>query len=147
MSNARSPIAEVLRPLPPQLGLSRTKRIPSGVEVIGPERNVRIRLPRDCDAYTFLKKVFANSRIDLNTRMAAAIACMPYERPRLIAIAPASTSPGEQRLVITGGLPPMPGTNVHMPGMPRPLKPPPEPVPVPVSTDQLELDFSQHSVK
>jgi hypothetical protein len=108
MSKPRSTVAEVLNPLPVQLGLARTRRIPSGVAVMGPEKNIRIRLPKDCDAYTFLKKVFAHQRIDMHTRMAAAIACLPYEKPRLIAIAPASTNPGEQRLVITGGLPPRP---------------------------------------
>jgi hypothetical protein len=56
---------------------------------------------------------------------------LPYEKPRLIAIAPASTNPGEQRLVITGGLPQLPGTRTIFPHVPpEPYVPPPEPVKV-----------------
>jgi hypothetical protein len=122
----------VLRPIPPQIGPARTRRIPSGVEVMTPERNVRIRLPRDISGYDFLKRVLANSRVDLNVRVAAAIAMLPYEKPRLIAIAPASTNPGETRLVIHGGLPRLPGTDVRMPSpqakliKPEDLAPPPD---------------------
>jgi hypothetical protein len=136
----RSGIAEVLNPLPPQIGPAHTRRIPSGVEVIGPERNVRIRLPRDCDAYTFLKKVFANSRIDLHTRMAAAVACLPYERPRLFAVTPASTNANETRLIIHGGLPAMPGTSIRFPcGSPPPLCPS-QFVPAPVEVGTCVAD-------
>jgi hypothetical protein len=62
--------------------------------------------------------VFANTRIDLNTRIAAAMACLPYEKPRLIAMVRDNTNPNETRLVITGGLPRLPGTDTTFPGDP-----------------------------
>jgi hypothetical protein len=126
VSQARSPIAEVLRPIPPQIGPARTRRIPSGVEVIGSEKNIRIRLPKGFTAYDFLKKVIGHSRVDLHTRIAAAVACLPYERPRLIGLV-ANNTGGVQRIEVTGGLPRLPGSTTIFPQgqEPLPYVPPP----------------------
>jgi hypothetical protein len=114
-----------------QLGLARTKPIPSGVEVMGPEKNIRIRLPKDFTAYDFLKKVIGHSRVDLHTRIAAAVACLPYEKPRLIAVMPSSVGSNEMRIVVNGGLPRLPGSTTIFPGdPPEPYSPPPQPEPV-----------------
>jgi hypothetical protein len=87
-------------------------------QVMGREKNIRIRLPENFTAYDFLKKVIGHSRVDLHTRIAAAVACLPYEKPRLIAVMPSGTGPSEQVIRVVGGLPRMPGTNTIFPGDP-----------------------------
>jgi hypothetical protein len=49
--------------------------------------------------------------------MAAAIACLPYEKPRLIAVMPSSAGL-TQRIEIVGGLPRLPGSSTIFPGDP-----------------------------
>jgi hypothetical protein len=118
-----------------------------------PEKNIRLKLPKDCDAYTFLKKVFAHQRIDLHTRMAAAVACLPYEKPRLIAVVqqPGNDAPGERIIRVVGGLPRMPGVSTIMPG--DPPRPRPAACSPPVITRETEVgtctmsEADQHSVK
>jgi hypothetical protein len=91
---------------------------------MGPEKNVRLRLPRDCSAYDFLRAVIRNPRIDINTRIAAALGCLPYEKPRLIAVVQDNGSnPNERVIRIVGGMPRLPGTDTIMPGDPPRPKP------------------------
>jgi hypothetical protein len=106
-----------VEPLLPSLARGRTKRIPSGIEVLTPEKAIRLRLPHDCNAKQFLEAVFRHPRMPFAVRMEAAIACMPYTVPKLLAVvqAPAGTDPRELRISIQGGLPPLPGSQTIMP--------------------------------
>jgi hypothetical protein len=118
MSQPRSPIAEVLRPIP-QLTRAKTRAIPSGYEISTPTKNYRLRLPKNCDGLDFLMAVVKNPKIDLDVRIECAVAALPYQKPRLVAfVQQGNTNPNEMRLVIQGGLPKLPGSNTIMPGDP-----------------------------
>jgi hypothetical protein len=120
MSEPRSPIAEVLRPIP-QLTHAKTREIPSGYEIsTPPAKNYRLRLPKDCDGLDFLMAVVRNPKIDLDVRIECAVAALPYQKPRLIAVVqqPGNGAPVERVIRIVGGLPRMPGTNTIIPGDP-----------------------------
>jgi hypothetical protein len=123
VSQPRSPIAEVLRPIP-QLTRAKTRQIPSGYEISTPKRNFRLRLPKDCDGLQFLQAVYKHPKIDLDVRIECAIAALPYQKPRLIAVVQNNTGSSETRLVITGGLPRLPGTSTIFPGDPPAPSPP-----------------------
>ena len=114
-------IAEVLRPIP-NLTRAKTRQIPSGIEVSTPSRNYRLRLPKSCDGLDFLMAVVRNPKIDLDVRIECAVAALPYQKPRLVAfVQQGNTNPNETRIVITGGLPRLPGTDTIFPG--DPLRP------------------------
>jgi hypothetical protein len=130
MSQTRSPIAEVLRPIP-QLTRAKTRTIPSGIEVSTPTRNYRLRLPKNCDGLDFLMAVVRNPKIDLDVRIECAVAALPYQKPRLIAMVSGNVNSNEQRLIISGGLPRLPGTStIFLHGSPEPYSPPPPLEPV-----------------
>jgi hypothetical protein len=54
----------------------------------------------------------------MELRLEAAGLALPYTVPRLIAMVQNNANPNETRLVITGGLPRLPGVNTIMPGDP-----------------------------
>jgi hypothetical protein len=127
MSNTRSPIAEVLRPIP-NLTRAKTKAIPSGYEISTPAKNYRLRLPKNCDGLDFLMAVVRNPKIDLDVRIECAVAALPYQKPRLVAfVQQGNVNPNEMRLVIQGGLPKLPGTSTVFPGDPPRPSPPAHP--------------------
>jgi hypothetical protein len=88
------------------------------VQIDTPVRNVRLRLPKNCDAKQFLEAVFRHPRMPMELRLEAAGLALPYTVPRLIAMVQNNANPNETRLVITGGLPRLPGVNTIMPGDP-----------------------------
>jgi hypothetical protein len=100
---------------PPPLRTAKMRRIPSGVQLDTPERNIRLRLPDNCTALQFLQKVYMHPRMPMETRIECAIAAMPYQTPKLLAVVTNSSNPGEQVLRIVGGLPRLPGTAHHFP--------------------------------
>jgi hypothetical protein len=103
---------------PPTLRTARAKRIPTGMQIDTPQRNIRLRLPLSCTALQFLQKVYTHPRIPMETRIECAIAAMPYQTPKLLAVVTNSSNPGEQVLRIVGGLPKLPGTDTVFPGDP-----------------------------
>jgi hypothetical protein len=99
---------------PPSFKRARTRHIPSGYQIDVPDRaGVRLRLPKNCNAKQFLEAVFRHPKLPMDVRMEAAALALPYTCPKLIMIAPPNINP--QQLVITGGLPRMPGMNTAMP--------------------------------
>ena len=108
---------------PPAFKRARTRRTPNNFEVITPERKVRLRLPANCTSLQFLQAVYSHPRLPLELRIEAETAALPYQHPRLVMIAPSNLNPTETRLVISGGLPRLPGTDTIMPGDPPPPAP------------------------
>jgi hypothetical protein len=85
---------------------------PKEGEILGPESR-----PYDdpnLSSKDFLRAVYTCSRLPMSTRIEAAKAAAAYEHPRLQQVASDITA--GVRLVIEGGLPALPGTNVIMPG-------------------------------
>jgi hypothetical protein len=86
-----------LRPVP-QLTRAKTRQIPSGYEIsTSSQRNFRLRLPEDCDGLQFLQAICKHPKIDLDVRIEAAVAALPYQKARLVAfvqqgLAPTSVS-------------------------------------------------------
>jgi hypothetical protein len=99
----------------PSLKRARARRIPSGVEIIAPEKTVRLRIPRDASPLEFLKAIYQNKRLPLDVRMEAARDCLPYCHPKLIMVAASNVDQATLKIAITGGLPPLPGTSVIIP--------------------------------
>ena len=62
----------------------------------------------------WLRRVFECETLPMSTRIDAAKACAAYEHPRLQQVASDITA--GVRIIIEGGLPELPGTNVIMPG-------------------------------
>ena len=86
---------------------------PKEGEILGPDPK-----PYDDPSLSskdFLRAVYTCSRLPMSTRIEAAKAAAAYEHPRLQQIASDVTA--GVRLIIEGGLPALPGTNVIMPGM------------------------------
>jgi hypothetical protein len=63
----------------------------------------------------FLRAVYTCNRLPMSTRIEAAKAAAAYEHPRLQQVASDITA--GVRIVIEGGLPDLPGTNIIMPEM------------------------------
>ena len=61
----------------------------------------------------FLRAVYTDPRLPMATRIDAAKACAAYEHPRLQQVASDITA--GVRIIIEGGLPTLPGTNIIMP--------------------------------
>jgi hypothetical protein len=85
-----------------------------GVQIDAPEHSVRLRLPKNATSLDLLRAVYRHPRLPLEVRIEAAGMALPYEHPRLVMIAPASTEARTIRIV--GGLPRLPGTETIMPG-------------------------------
>jgi hypothetical protein len=87
-------------------------------EVLGPEEhtyNDQTLSPKQ-----FLEAVYKNPRLPMSVRIDAAKGMLPYEYPRLQQVSQDVTSGA--RVIIEGGLPALPGTNIIMPGD-EPTKP------------------------
>jgi hypothetical protein len=85
---------------------------PTEPEILGPEDPK----PYDDPSLTskdFLRAVYTCSRLPMSTRIEAAKAAAAYEHPRLQQVASDITA--GVRMIIEGGLPALPGTNVIMP--------------------------------
>jgi hypothetical protein len=94
----------------------RVRRKSAGdVEIIAPARGdkVRIRLSRDATSLQFFQALYRNPKMML--RVAAAERAIPYEHPKLVAVIDNRISPQDLKVVITGGLPKLPGTQTSMP--------------------------------
>ena len=115
-------MVEQLYPPLPEFKRARTRRIPSGVQIDAPERSVRLRLPKNATSLDLLRAVYRHPRLPAEVRIEAAGMALPYEHPRLVMIAPASTEARTIRIV--GGLPRLPGTETIMPGDKPPVLPP-----------------------
>jgi hypothetical protein len=83
-------------------------------QVLGPEDPKPYDDP-NLTSKDFLRAVYTCSRLPMSTRIEAAKAAAAYEHPRLQQVASDITA--GVRLIIEGGLPNLPGTNVIMPGM------------------------------
>jgi hypothetical protein len=81
------------------------------------QRNFRLRLPEDCDGLQFLQAIYKHPKIDLDVRIEAAVAALPYQKPRLVAFVQQGLAP-TQRIEIVGGLPRLPGSETQFPGDP-----------------------------
>lgn len=68
----------------------------------------------------FLEAVYKNPRLPMSVRIDAAKGMLPYEYPRLQQVSQDVTSGA--KVLIEGGLPPLPGTSIIMPGE-EPSKP------------------------
>jgi hypothetical protein len=125
MNRPRTAFTEALNPGPlPSFQRARARRIPSGIEVIHPERRVRLRLPKDATSLDLLRAIYRHPRMPLETRIECANLALPYEHPRLVMIAPSNLDQPTQRLIISGGLPRLPGTTTVFPhDPPAPLRP------------------------
>jgi hypothetical protein len=132
---------------PPSLKRAGSRVIPSGVEILPPEHKaVRLRLPKNATSLDFLRAVYKHPRMPMAVRLEAAGMALPFEHPRLVMITPAnSAGSNEQRIIISGGLPRLPGTATLFPhSAPEPFSPPerePEkPEPVGVGTCTVAAD-------
>jgi hypothetical protein len=81
-------------------------------EVLGPEERPSYNDP-DLAPKDFLRAVYTNGRLPMSVRIDAAKACAAYEHPRLQQVASDITT--GVRIIIEGGLPDLPGTNIIMP--------------------------------
>ena len=84
---------------------------PKEGQVLGPELheyNVPGQPPKD-----WLRKVMDDSSLPMSVRIDAAKACAAYEHPRLAQVQ--QNVEGGLRIIIEGGLPALPGTNIIMP--------------------------------
>jgi len=84
---------------------------PKEGEVLGPRShafNVKGLPPKE-----WLRQVYEDESLPMSVRIDAAKACAAYEHPRLQQVASDITA--GVRIVIEGGLPALPGTNIIMP--------------------------------
>jgi hypothetical protein len=116
---------------PPPLKRARTRKIPSGVEIIPADSAVRLRLKLDASPLDFLKAVYQCKRLPIELRIEAAREALPFVHPRLVAVMTSNASP--QQIVIRGGLPALPGSNILMPANSST----PQPAITPVETPEL----------
>jgi hypothetical protein len=84
---------------------------PKEGEILGPEPNAYDN--PDLPPKEFLRAVYTSTRLPMSTRIDAAKACAAYEHPRLQQVN--SDINAGVRIVIEGGLPNLPGTNIIMP--------------------------------
>jgi hypothetical protein len=70
-------------------------------------------LSPDAKAIDVLRSIYRDASLPLETRMSAAIECLPYESPRMIALGVAM--PSETTIKFIGGLPQMPGSSIRIP--------------------------------
>ena len=81
-------------------------------EIIGPELDHDYNNP-ELNSVEFLAAVYHNRKVPLSARIDAAAKAAPYERPRLAQVNQELTA--GIRIIIEGGLPALPGTNIIMP--------------------------------
>lgn len=86
---------------------------PTEPEILGPEDPKPYDDP-NLSSKEFLRAVYTCWKLPMSTRIEAAKAAAAYEHPRLQQVASDITA--GVRLIIEGGLPNLPGTNVIMPG-------------------------------
>lgn len=79
-------------------------------EILEPEREYD---KPDLTSLEFLKAVQRDRKLPMSVRIDAAKAAAVYEHPRLAQVNQDLTA--GVRIIIEGGLPPMPGTNIIMP--------------------------------
>ena len=81
-------------------------------EIIGPELDHDYNNP-GLNSVEFLAAVYHNRKVPLSARIDAAAKAAPYERPRLAQVNQELTA--GIKIIIEGGLPALPGTNIIMP--------------------------------
>jgi hypothetical protein len=79
-------------------------------EILGPEHDYN---KDDLSPKEFLYAVYRDKKLPMSVRIDAAKAVAVYEHPRLQQVASDVTA--GVKLIIEGGLPPLPGTNIIMP--------------------------------
>jgi hypothetical protein len=74
---------------------------------------VDLGLEDDASPLEFLMAVYRSNIVPINLRVDAAKNAAMYVHPKLIAVAAVKT--GQEKLMLSGGLPNLPGANVVMP--------------------------------
>jgi len=113
-------IGEPLQFNPPPLKRARVRRLPNTIEVLSSVQSaVRLRLKPNASPLDFLRAVYQCKRLPMELRIEAATAALPFIHPRLIAVVNGSAGP--QQIMISGGLPRLPGCSTVMPFEPPPM--------------------------